>query len=63
MNYQRRKIRPRQPAIPSSPHSGAQGSGSSTGMSHKGTVGNGAMQDNCKGAQGSGMGSRSQKGY
>jgi hypothetical protein len=60
MNYQRRKIRPRQPAIPSTPaHSGVQGSGSSAGMGHKGTVGNGVPSDACKGAQGSMGGKKS----
>lgn len=62
MNYQRRKMRPRQPMIPSTPaHSGIQGSGSSAGMGHKGTVGNGVPSDSCKGAQGSGSGMK--KGY
>lgn len=62
MNYERRKMRPRQPSIPSAPNKGLMGSGMSSGVAHKGTVGNGTMQDNCKGAQGS-MTSRSQKGY
>lgn len=59
MNYERRKMRPRQPAIPDTPKGqGVQGSGSSSGMSHKGTVGNGVPSDACKGAQGTGMGGK-----
>lgn len=64
MNYQRRKMRPKQPAIPDTPKGqGVQGSGSGMGMGFKGTQGNGTRTDGCCGAQGGGMSGRGQKGY
>jgi hypothetical protein len=53
MNYQRRKMRPNQPAIPSVPNKGTQAAGKN--MSAKGTVGSGSPSgDHCKGAMGTG---------
>jgi hypothetical protein len=62
MNYERRKMRPQQPAMPSPPpHKGMMGSGSAAGVSMKGTVGSGSPPaDNCKGAMGQ---HGSKKGY
>jgi hypothetical protein len=50
MNFQRRKMRPKQPAIPSVPNKGTQAAGSGMGM--KGTVGNGKCADGHKGSMG-----------
>lgn len=56
MNYQRRKVRPRQPAIPSAPATGTQKAGMGSSMSAKGTVGTGSPSGNaCKGTVGGGM--------
>ncbi len=52
MNYQRRKMRPRQPAIPSAPATGTQKSGSGSSMGMKGMVGTGRVCDDHKGTMG-----------